>query len=178
LRALPPGRHVGHARARRPRARARDRAPPRRAARRYRRRAERGRRQGRHLHRVAAADARALVALAGICLKGAMPRRGLAIPIVLVLLCVLGFVLRTGNAATVFVGDAVVLAENDPYYHLRRVVLILADSPHVPLFDPWIDYPHGAPIVFAPLFDFALATLARLAGPGVGEHPAVARVAA
>lgn len=107
-----------------------------------------------------------------------MPRRGLAIPIVLVLLCVLGFVLRTGNAATVFVGDAVVLAENDPYYHLRRVVLILADWPHVPLFDPWIDYPHGAPIVFAPLFDFALATLARLAGLGVDDVTAVERMAA
>jgi len=36
--------------------------------------------------------------------------------------CAIGFLLRTTNAATVLLGDRVVLAENDPHYHLRRVL--------------------------------------------------------
>ncbi|MEW6271612.1 MAG: STT3 domain-containing protein, partial [Thermodesulfobacteriota bacterium] len=107
-----------------------------------------------------------------------MPRRGPAIPLVLLALGALGFLLRTGNAATVFPGDAVVFAENDPYYHMRRVFLILAGYPRVPLFDPWIDFPHGAPVVFAPLFDLAIATLARLLGFGVNDRAAIETMAA
>ncbi|MBY0278088.1 hypothetical protein K2Z84_22365 [Candidatus Binatia bacterium] len=78
--------------------------------------------------------------------------------------CVVGFLLRTTNAATVLLGDRVVLAENDPYYHMRRVFAVLASFPHVPAFDPWIDFPHGAPVVFAPLFDLGIAGLALLVG--------------
>jgi len=106
-----------------------------------------------------------------------MRRRALATTILLLALCVLGFLLRTTNAATVFVGDAVVPAENDPYYHLRRIFLILADYPRVPSFDPWIDYPTGAPVVFAPLFDFGIATLAWVAGFGTGDRQAVETLA-
>ena len=93
-----------------------------------------------------------------------MRRGSVGTVLVLAAICVAGFVLRTTNAATVLLGYGVVLAENDPYYHLRRVLMILADWPHVPSFDPWIDFPHGAPVVFAPLFDFGIATLALLAG--------------
>lgn len=107
-----------------------------------------------------------------------MPRDALRTAAILAALCALGFLLRTSNAATVLLGDAVVLAENDPYYHLRRVLLILADYPRVPSFDPWIDHPHGAPIVFAPLFDFALATLANVCGLGAGDRQAVETLAA
>ena len=92
--------------------------------------------------------------------------------------CAIGFLLRTTNAATVLLGDRVVLAENDPHYHLRRVLQVLRDYPRVPSFDPWIDHPHGAPVVFAPLFDFALATLALLAGLGPDEPGAVELLAA
>lgn len=74
------------------------------------------------------------------------------------------FLLRTTHATEVFVGDRVVLAENDPWYHLRRVFLILEDFPRVAGFDPWIDHPNGAPIVFAPLFDLGLAALAKATG--------------
>jgi len=107
-----------------------------------------------------------------------MRRRALALCLLLVALCALGFLLRTTNAATVFVGDAVVFAENDPYYHLRRVFQILADYPRVPGFDPWIDHPNGAPVVFAPLFDLAVATLAKLAGLGPSDRVAVETLAA
>ena len=93
-----------------------------------------------------------------------MGRGRIGTVVALVATCAAGFLLRTTNAATVLLGDRVVLAENDPQYHLRRVLKILADYPHVPSFDPWIDHPHGAPVVFAPLFDLALATLALLAG--------------
>lgn len=93
-------------------------------------------------------------------------RRGtLGTTVVLAATCVVGFVLRTTNAATVLLGDRVVLAENDPYYHMRRVLTALADWPRVPWsYDRWIDFPYGAPVVFAPLFDFGIATLALLAG--------------
>lgn len=196
LRALPPGRHVGHARARRARPRARDRPPHRRPARRRGHRRERRRGARCDVHGGPAADAGEHALSAGVSrrggastsrgrghraanlLEGRMRRRALATTILLLALCVLGFLLRTTNAATVFVGDAVVPAENDPYYHLRRIFLILADYPRVPSFDPWIDHPSGAPVVFAPLFDFGVATLAWIAGFGANDRHAVETLAA
>ncbi len=89
----------------------------------------------------------------------------------------LAFVLRTTHATEVFVGTRVVLAENDPWYHLRRVFLVLRDFPRVPSFDPWIDHPHGAPIVFAPLFDLGLAALARATGVAGDPRATAAMVA-
>ncbi|MFM7737217.1 MAG: STT3 domain-containing protein [Alphaproteobacteria bacterium] len=76
----------------------------------------------------------------------------------------LAFLLRTTQATEVFVGERVVLAENDPWYHLRRTFLVLEDFPRVASFDPWIDHPRGAPVVFAPLFDLGLAALAKATG--------------
>ena len=93
-----------------------------------------------------------------------MRRGSVGTVLVLAATCVAAFVLRTTNAATVLLGGRVVLAENDPYYHMRRVLAVLADWPRVPSFDAWIDFPQGAPVVFAPLFDFGIATLALLTG--------------
>ena len=104
-------------------------------------------------------------------------RRALALVLLLAAICGVAFVLRTTNAVTVFVGDAVVFAENDPYYHMRRVFQILAAYPTVPAFDPWIDFPHGAPVVFAPLFDLGIATLAKLAGLGAADKLGVETLA-
>ncbi|MFM7143123.1 MAG: hypothetical protein ACKO2K_14550, partial [Alphaproteobacteria bacterium] len=58
----------------------------------------------------------------------------------------LAFLLRTTQATEVFVGERVVLAENDPWYHLRRTFLVLEDFPRVASFDPWIDHPRSAPV--------------------------------
>ncbi len=107
-----------------------------------------------------------------------MRRSALATWVALLVTCAVAFVLRTTNAATVLVGGAVVLAENDPYYHMRRVFQILEDYPRVPYFDPALDHPHGAPVIFPPLFDLGIATLARLAGHGAGDRLAVERLAA
>lgn len=105
-------------------------------------------------------------------------RRGtLGTVLALAAICVVGFLLRTTNAATVLLGDRVVLAENDPHYHMRRVFAALAAFPHVPAFDAWIDFPHGAPVVFAPLFDLGIAALALLVGLGPGQRMAVETVA-
>jgi len=93
-------------------------------------------------------------------------------------LCGVAFVLRTTNAATVLVDGAVVFAENDPYYHMRRVFQVLHAWPRVPYFDPALDHPHGAPVIFPPLFDLAIATLARLGGLGTDDRLAVERLAA
>jgi dolichyl-diphosphooligosaccharide--protein glycosyltransferase len=107
-----------------------------------------------------------------------MPRRALVTWLTLGALCVVAFVLRTTNAATVLIGDAVVFAENDPYYHMRRVFQILRDWPRVPYVDPALDHPHGAPVIFPPLFDLAIATLARVVGYGADDRLAVERLAA
>ncbi|MFN8600133.1 MAG: STT3 domain-containing protein [Candidatus Binatia bacterium] len=106
-------------------------------------------------------------------------RRGtLGTAVILAATCVAGFLLRTTNAATVLLGGRVVLAENDPYYHMRRVLAALAEWPHVPSFDAWIDFPHGAPVVFAPLFDLGIATLALLAGLKPEQRSAIETLAA
>lgn len=51
-------------------------------------------------------------------------------------LVVLGFLLRTTNAAEVFVGKGVLFPGNDPYYQAHRVFQALASHPWVPLLDP------------------------------------------
>lgn len=103
--------------------------------------------------------------------------RGAPRALLLAAIVALAFLLRTTQATEVFVGDRVVLAENDPWYHLRRILLSLENLPRVPGFDPWIDHPHGAPVVFAPLFDLAIALLAKATG-AAGDPRAVAALAA
>ncbi len=75
-------------------------------------------------------------------------------------LVVLGFLLRTTNAADVFVGGAVVYPGNDPYYQAHRVFQALGSYPWVPLVDPLLDHPYGAAPIWPPVFPWLLATLA------------------
>lgn len=87
-------------------------------------------------------------------------------------LVVLGFLLRTTNAADVFVGGAVVYPGNDPYYQAHRVFQALASYPWVPLVDPLLDHPYGAAPIWPPVFPWLLATLAWALGldtPGAVE---------
>ncbi len=62
----------------------------------------------------------------------------------------------------VFVGDEVVFPPADAQYHLRRAFYTFANFPAVLLFDPYINYPGGASVPWAPLFDFVLGSVARL----------------
>jgi dolichyl-diphosphooligosaccharide--protein glycosyltransferase len=62
----------------------------------------------------------------------------------------------------VFVGDEVVFPPADAQYHLRRAFYTFVNFPAVLLFDPYINYPGGASVPWAPLFDFVLGSVARL----------------
>lgn len=81
-------------------------------------------------------------------------------------LVTLGFLLRTTNAAEVFVGGLVVLPANDPYYQVHRVFETLAAYPWVPLVDPLLDHPFGAAPIWPPVFPWLLATLVHAVGLG------------
>lgn len=102
----------------------------------------------------------------------------LAVALALLALLGLAWAARTSNRAQVFTPDGVVLGEFDPYYHLWRVFQTLRDYPRVPVFDPAMNHPKGAVVIWPPLFDLAVATAARLAGHGPGDVDAVERLAA
>lgn len=52
----------------------------------------------------------------------------------------------------------------DEYYHLRRIVHAVENFPEVLEFDSTVNFPQGGEIVWPPLFDFAVAALAKLLG--------------
>ncbi|MCH2187306.1 glycosyltransferase family 39 protein, partial [Myxococcota bacterium] len=64
----------------------------------------------------------------------------------------------------VFVGEEVVFPPADPQYHLRRAFFTMTQFPDVLLFDPYINFPGGAPVPWPPLFDWLLGAAGWLAG--------------
>lgn len=94
-------------------------------------------------------------------------------------LAVAAFALRAANFLEVFPGRGrVVLPGNDPYFHLRRILLTIRDYPEVPFFDGAMNFPAGAPVIWPPGFDLFIATICRVLGLG-GDRPfAVEAVAA
>jgi len=95
-----------------------------------------------------------------------MSRQRYAISLILVSL--VATVLRLGTWSSVFTTGGITLDGTDGYYHLRRAWLTLQDWPWVPQFDHLMNVPEGAPLVWAPLYDFLLATLAKVL-PGGAE---------
>ena len=61
-------------------------------------------------------------------------------------------------------GDHVTFPPADAQYHLRRALYTFTQFPGVLLFDPYINFPGGAPVPWPPLFDFLLGGAARLLG--------------
>jgi hypothetical protein len=51
--------------------------------------------------------------------------------------------------------------DGDSAYHFRRITETAAEWPHVPYFDPWMNWPAGGACHWAPGFDFVIATFAR-----------------
>jgi asparagine N-glycosylation enzyme membrane subunit Stt3 len=78
----------------------------------------------------------------------------------LVVVCIFGAVLRLGTWSTVFTSQGTILDGTDAYYHLRRAWLTLRNWPWVPQHDHLMNVPDGAPLLWAPLYDLLLATLA------------------
>ena len=89
-------------------------------------------------------------------------RQGLGVVVLgLALLMGLALAIRAMGFEFVFVGDQVVFPPADAQYHLRRAFYSFANFPAVLLFDPYINYPGGAPVPWPPLFDFLVGAVAR-----------------
>lgn len=81
--------------------------------------------------------------------------------------CLVTFYIRTIPKAQVFVAENFVrFSENDPWYHLRNIESILSNYPHFLWYDAYTKYPTGTNQVFAPLFDWSLATIVWILGLG------------
>ncbi|MDG2333104.1 MAG: STT3 domain-containing protein [Myxococcota bacterium] len=93
----------------------------------------------------------------------ALGRRGSWTTLVgLMLAMMLALAVRALGFEYVFVGDEVAFPPADAQYHLRRAYYTFVNFPGVLLFDPYINYPGGAPVPWPPLFDFLLGGFARL----------------
>jgi dolichyl-diphosphooligosaccharide--protein glycosyltransferase len=77
-------------------------------------------------------------------------------------LSALAFALRALPWPSVFEAGRVVFPENDSYYHARRILYTVVRFPEVLHLDPYLNFPHGGEPIWPPLFDFAIAVLARL----------------
>ena len=86
----------------------------------------------------------------------------------LVVVSLIGAALRLGTWNSVFSASGITLDGTDSYYHSRRAWLTLLDWPWVPQFDHLMNVPDGALLVWAPLYDFLLATAAKVL-PGGSE---------
>lgn len=59
----------------------------------------------------------------------------------------------------VFTGGDPTIWDPDACYHLRRAELFLHALPDIPVFDSYINFPHGAYIIWPPLYDLLIACL-------------------
>jgi dolichyl-diphosphooligosaccharide--protein glycosyltransferase len=78
----------------------------------------------------------------------------------------LAFLIRALSFANVFHAGQVVFAPADAMYHVRRSYYTFESWPHLLLFDPYVNYPDGAPIPWSPLPDFLAGSLAALLADG------------
>jgi asparagine N-glycosylation enzyme membrane subunit Stt3 len=62
---------------------------------------------------------------------------------------------------SVLVADRVIFFGNDAYYHMRRIAYALERFPETLQFDPYVNFPQGAKVIWPPLFDVAIALLVR-----------------
>ncbi|KXS41978.1 MAG: dolichyl-diphosphooligosaccharide--protein glycosyltransferase, partial [Methanolobus sp. T82-4] len=77
----------------------------------------------------------------------------------LILTFIISFYIRTGSKASVISEKFVRFGGNDPWYHMRVVDVILSNYPHTMWFESFTRFPTGQNMVFAPLFDWMLASL-------------------
>ncbi|MFA6030077.1 MAG: STT3 domain-containing protein [Elusimicrobiota bacterium] len=96
-------------------------------------------------------------------MKGALSRRGS-----LLALLALAFAVRVSGWSSVFRDGRVLFLDTDDYYHLRRILVGIANFPFLPTFDPYLGYPGGYLCIWPPLHDLALSALALVVGAG---HP-------
>jgi asparagine N-glycosylation enzyme membrane subunit Stt3 len=84
-------------------------------------------------------------------------------------LAALALLVRALPFPAVFAPTGVHPSTPDAYYHLRRIAYTVVGFPRFLDFDPYLAFPDGGRPIWPPLFDFALAVLARLwLGPQSG----------
>jgi len=79
---------------------------------------------------------------------------------------------------SVFGGDWVRFAENDPWYHMRLVENLLQHFPQRIAFDPYTFYPSGQEVFFAPFFDLLLGFVTWIIGLGSPSQHTIETVGA
>ncbi|MEW6358587.1 MAG: STT3 domain-containing protein [Planctomycetota bacterium] len=96
----------------------------------------------------------------------------------LVVLFLLALAARALEYGAVFPQGRLWPLEVDPFYHMRRIWMTVEHYPRVgPFFDYYMAYPLGGVIIWPPLFDFTIVTLAMVVGLGrptawIVEHTA------
>lgn len=64
------------------------------------------------------------------------------------------FLLRFLPYFSISLNTGILLTTPDPYYHMRRVLLMMQNFPQLPVFDYYLAYPTGGSCIWPPLFDF------------------------
>ena len=97
------------------------------------------------------------------------------VPFELLALAAVALLVRGLGVAQVFPGDGwVELETGDSAYHARRALWSFVNFPRVLVFDAYMAHPGGAVVPMPPLYDWALAGLARTLGDGVDVFERVA----
>jgi asparagine N-glycosylation enzyme membrane subunit Stt3 len=78
----------------------------------------------------------------------------------------------------VFTGGNIIFLDGDSYYHMRRILLITQNFPHISFYDYYMNFPDGAMSPWPPLYDVFVAAIAYLAGLGAPSVRTVETVAA
>ncbi len=84
----------------------------------------------------------------------------------LILTLFLALVVRLSVFPIVFSNGNVTFLGADTYYHVRRILFTVSHFPDTLLFDSYIDFPYGAKIGWAPLYDLFTALVALIVGFG------------
>ncbi len=73
--------------------------------------------------------------------------------IILIFILLIGFALRFFPELGKKIENGILFVTPDPFYHARRVEMMLNNFPKLPNFDYYISYPDGAYCIWPPLYD-------------------------
>ncbi|MFC1849204.1 STT3 domain-containing protein [candidate division CSSED10-310 bacterium] len=84
--------------------------------------------------------------------------------IFLLLLLSCGVIVRLHSFRSVFGSDGIYFYGQDTYYHVRRVLLMVSQYPHLHRLDHYSAFPWGLHDPWPPAYDFFIASVAKLMG--------------
>lgn len=84
----------------------------------------------------------------------------------LIAVVIFGLMLKLFAGRNSFAEQGIILPGYDEYYHMRRILHGVGNFPDVLWFDSYLNYPHGLPIGWPPLFDQLSAALC----VALGQH--------